>query len=230
MMNMYRSWYSFGAFLSLAALAITGCGSAVGASAPPKASVLVKEVGAAMRDAKSVHLSGTVQQGGKALGLNLSMTRSGEVSGQLSVGGAAFTVLSTQGSSYLKLSGAFLKFEHLPATACTLFCGKYLKVTAAQSQSLLNGLNMSDFTASMSKPSPHVRNAGSGTVNGQPVWLLRDADGSIAYVASQGKPYILRIVASHAAHGTLNLTQWNAVTIPGPPPAKQVVNLSELMH
>ena len=228
---MHRSWWWFAAPLSVAAMAMAGCGSSTpAASAPPKASALVQRANAAMQGAKSVHLSGTVKQGSQTLGLNLSMTRSGEMSGQFSEGGAAFTVLSTQGSTYMKLSGAFLRFSHLPSAACTLFCGKYLKVTAAQSHNLVGGLSMSNFTASMAKGSPHVRNAGTATVNGQQAWVLHVSDGSTAYVASQGKPYLLRIVAGHAASGVLNLSQWNAVTIPGPPPANQVVNLSQLMH
>jgi len=65
------------------------------------------------------------------------------------------------------------------------------------------------------------------TVNGQPAWQMRLHDGSVAYVAAQGVPYPLRLMKGS---DRIDFTQWNAVTIPPPPPASQVVDLSQLEH
>jgi hypothetical protein len=211
-------------------LAAAACGSTSGSSAvsaPPSPAVLTSEAKAAVREAKSVHISGTVSQGGKTAGLNLSMTRAGGIWGQLSVGGAGVTVLSTHGSTYIKLTRAFVKYLGLPASACVLMCGKFLKATPAQSRSLVGDLSMPHLLGSLNSPGATYRYGGTATVNGQPAWVLHVSDGSTAYVAAHGKPYPLRLVAPHH-HGQLNFTHWNAVTIPGPPPANQVVDLSQL--
>jgi hypothetical protein len=70
----------------------------------PDVGVLVREMSAAVDAASSAHISGVVRHGGKTLGLNLGITRSGEFSGQISVNGALFTVLATRGHTYIKQS------------------------------------------------------------------------------------------------------------------------------
>lgn len=203
-----------------------------GPTRPPDVPVVLRDMSAALHAATSVHLSGMVHEGGKTLGVNLGMTRSGQISGQVSEDGAVVTVLATQGHAYVKLNAAFLKLSQLPASACSLFCGKFLELTAVQSHALLSGLNMTSFVASLTHsitgtPAHAVSYQGTVSVGGTPAWLLV-SNGSSAFVAARGKPYILRVVAPQSAGGTLNLTQWNAVPIPGPPPASQVANLSQL--
>jgi hypothetical protein len=198
----------------------------------PDVAVLLRHIGAAMQTARSVHLSGTIQDGGKSLGVDLAMARSGQISGQISEDGAVLTVLATRGHSYLKVSAAFLKLARQPTALCSLFCGKYLELTPARSQALLNGLNMRSFVASLTRsitstPARSVSYLGMVTVDGKLAWLLSVQGGSV-FVSARGRPYILRLAAPQPGEGAVNLTQWNAVRIPGPPPASQVVNLSQL--
>jgi hypothetical protein len=208
------------------------CQPGMAGSKPPRrpdVAVLLRQMSAALRAASSVHISGTIQQGGKSLGVNLSLTRSGGFSGQVSDNGAVLTVLGTHGHSYLKVSAAFLRIAHLPATDCSLFCGKYLQYPAVQSQELFTRLNMASMTHSMTSPlARRVKFLGAVTLGGQLAWLLQDADGSSVYVAAHGKPYVLRAVAAPPSKDSADLTQWDAVRIPGPPPASQVVHLSQL--
>ena len=209
-------------------LGAVACGSG-GSSATPAApapATLVREVKAAIQHASSVHVSGSITQTGKQLGLDLSMTRAGELSGELSASGAGFFVLSTHGSTYIKVTGAFLRYAHLSTTACTLMCGKYLKLTTSQAQSMTGSLSMATLLGT-AKTSPHVRYVGTATVNGQRAWVLRGSDGTTAYVAAQGTHYLLRLVPP-GGKGRLDFTQWNAAKIPAPPPSSQVVDLSQL--
>jgi hypothetical protein len=140
------------------------------------------------------------------------------------------TVLATHGHSYVKLSAAFLKIAHLPATACSRFCGKYLEYPAVRSHQLLTGLNMASMIHSLiGTPASKVKYLGAVIIAGQPAWLLEDSHGNSIYVAAHGKPYVLGEVAAPPSKGSVNLTQWNAVRIPGPPPPSQVVQLRQLM-
>jgi hypothetical protein len=184
---------------------------------------------AAVRAARGVHISGTVQQGGKTVGVNFGITRSGELSGQVSENGAVLGVLVTHGHSYVKLSPAFLRIAHLPAAACSRFCGKFLEYPAAQEHELSANLNMAAITHSMtSTPAREVKLLGAVTVAGQLAWLLQDSNGNSLYVAAHGKPYVLRAVGPPPGQDIVNLTQWNAVRIPAPPPASKVASPSQL--
>jgi hypothetical protein len=210
----------------LGAVACGSGGSPAAAKAPAPAT-LVREVRTAVQHASSVHVSGSITQAGKQLGLDLSLTRAGGLSGRLSASGAGFFVLSTHGSTYIKVTGAFLRYAHLSTTACTLMCGKYLKLTSSQAQGMTGSLSMATLLGGTAKTSPHVRNVGTATVNGQRAWVLRGSDGTTAYVAAQGNHYLLRLVPP-GGKGRLDFTQWNAVKIPAPPPPGQVVDLSQL--
>jgi hypothetical protein len=231
--------WSAGSAAVVAVLLVAGCsggGSGTagsgGSSSPgvsasagptPDAAALPKQVKSAMKNATSFHVSAVVTQGGSKVSADMSMARSGEMSGTMSAGQAPVSVLVTQGHAYLKVTSGLLKSQHLPTAACTLICGKYLKVPASQAKSMLNGMDMSSFLGQVSVPRlSYVRTV---TVNGQPAWQMRASDGSTVYVAAHGPPYPLRMTkgSSHA-----DFTQWNAVTIPPPPPASQVVDLSEL--
>jgi hypothetical protein len=135
----------------------------------------------------------------------------------------AVTMLVTRGHSYIKISSGLLKSQHLPSAACALVCGKYLEVPAGQAKGMLNGLDMPSLLRQLSATSlTYVRTV---TVNGQPAWQMRASDGSTVYVAAQGPPYPLRVTKGVSR---ADFTQWNAVTIPAPPPASQVVDLSQL--
>jgi hypothetical protein len=73
-----------------------------------------------------------------------------------------------------------------------------------------------------------VTYVGTGTANAQPAWLFVDPQGNLAYIASHGRPYLLRVVAAQPSAGAVSLTQWDAVQIPGPPPPSQIVSVSQL--
>jgi hypothetical protein len=200
-----------------------------GPSRRPNVAVLLRQMSAALRAARSVHITGAIRQDGKTLGVNLSVTRSGELYGRVSENGATLTILATHDHFYLKLSAAFLRVAHLPATACRLFCGKYLAYPAAQSHLLVGHLNMSSMTRSLTSTlAREVTLLGAVSVGGKPAWLLQDSHENSIYLAAHGEPYVLREISAPPGEESANLTQWNAVPIPGPPPANQIVRLSQL--
>jgi len=193
------------------------------AGAPPDTATLRQQVKSAMAKATSVHVSAVVSQGGSKVSVNMDMTRSGDMSGTMSDNGTPVNVLVTQGHTYIKVSSGLLKSQHLPSAACALVCGKYLKMPNGQAKSMLNGLGMSSLLGQVSLPKlSYVRTV---TLNGQPAWQMRASDGSTVYVAAQGPPYPLRATKGVSR---ADFTQWNAVTIPAPPPASQVVDISQL--
>lgn len=239
-MNMLR-WSAASAAI-VAATLVAGCGggssgpAAAGGSAsssasatvgpPPDAAALGRQVKSAVAKATSVHVSAALTQGGDKVSMDMSMTRSNEMSGKLSLNQAPVSVLVTQGHAYVKVTSALLKSQNLPTAACALVCGRYLKVPPSQAKSMLADVQWSSLLGRL-KSMPKWSYVRTATVNGQPAWQLRAADGSAAYVAAQGPPYPLRLMKGS---NRIDFTQWNAVTIPPAPPASQVVDLSQLQR
>jgi hypothetical protein len=101
----------------------------------------------------------------------------------------------------------------------------YLKMPVGQSI-LLGGLSWASLVGTSSSV-PQLHYVRAVTVNGQPAWEMSVDGGGKVYVAAQGKPYPLRQVKGSTR---VDLTQWNSVTIPPPPSANQVIDLSQLKH
>jgi hypothetical protein len=147
----------------------------------------------------------------------------------MAVSHAQFTVLSTGGTSYIKVSRSFLvNVAGAPASACTVMCGKYLKLSSGASADMLGSLSMTSLLHQMTKSAPAIHYTGMATVDGQRVWVARGSDGATAYVAAHGKPYLIRLVGKSGGTGQIDFTDWNSVTIPPAPPASQVVDTSQL--
>jgi hypothetical protein len=215
--------------VALAAVLVAGCG---GTSAPatPSAASLISGMKTSIQHATSVRMTGTVTTGGQTLRLDLSMTKAGEMSGQIAAGQAAFTVLTTGGKSYIKVTASFLKYAKVPAAACAVMCDKYLLATGSLQSGLTGSISWSQMLDGSSKQinANNMTNTGKVTVNGQPAWALRSTDGGVGYVAAQGTPYLLRISAPKGQTGQIDFSEWNSVTIPPPPPASQVVDINKL--
>jgi hypothetical protein len=187
---------------------------------------LARHLKAVVAKATSVHVTAAESRGGTAVTIDLSLTRANDMYGRMSYQHKPFTVLVTQGHAYIKVTAATLKAMGLPSAACVLMCHKYLKMSAQQSKSMTGKLDWSSLMGS-SHSLPSLRYVRATTVHGQPAWEVRAGSVSTVYVAAQGPSYPLRVVGRP---GRIDFTQWNSVTIPPPPPASQVVDLSQLKH
>jgi hypothetical protein len=194
---------------------------------PPAVATLARQVNSAIANATSVHITIPDEQGSGGYGLDVGLTRSNDMYGTMSHNNQPVTVLARNGRTYIKITAEALKAMGIPAAACVLMCGKYLKMTASQSKSMFAGAGWSDLVGSLvGSPSsvPGLHYVRTVTVDGQPAWELT-ASGGTAYVAARGTPYPLRVVKGP---DRIDYTQWNDVTIPPPPPASQVIDLSQL--
>jgi hypothetical protein len=231
-MNSKR-WLA-GCAVAASALLAAGCGGSgtgSGSGSPPGAATLGQQMRSAIRNASSVHVSGTAASSSQTVRLNLSLTRAGGMSGTVTLGQAPVTILVTGGKAYTKLTASALQAMHLPISTCGTFCNKYLVLPASDAAGLTGGMgwsqlmNPSTFSGT-AKPGTKV--TGPFTINGQQAWKVSDSSGT-GYVAAHGPAYPLRITApSGQGVGQIDFTQWNSATIPGPPPASQQGNLSQL--
>jgi hypothetical protein len=219
---------------AIGALALAGCGDppptfpSTFTAAPSRSpSQTVQQMRKAVNAASSVHLSGILRNGGKPIGLNLGLIRSGDFAGTITQNGVPLLLIDVSGKAYVKATAAYLHELKVPASVCSIMCGKYVELTPAEAASLAGNLNMSALLASFTGKTPRFTNAGTTTVAGREGQVLGGPDGSRLVVAATGTPYPLQAVGRRGS-GTLNFTMWNAVPRPAAPPGDQVINLSQL--
>ncbi len=209
--------------MGLLGLAAAGCSSgtsgAPGAHGPSVAS-LISSMKSGFASAKSVRMSGTLPEQGKTITLNLGMLRSGDMSGNLSVGSTHLTILVTGGKAYELVTMAFFKIiektTHVPSSVCALMCSKCIAVPISSFSTF--GLpamtTQIDDKIPIAKSVPHV---------GEPAYELSGSNGTRLYLARNGTHYVLGMVVG--TFGTLNFSDWNAVPPVSPPPASQVYSV-----
>jgi hypothetical protein len=225
------------AVATVAVAALTACsgsaapsrsGSSQSAAARPVAATIA-EMRTAMRAATSVHLTGSLSgTGGKTVGLNVGLTRSGRFSGTVAENGATLTIINAGGKVYIKATRAFLAQLNAPAAVCSLMCGKYVAMSPAQGDELAGQLSMVPLLQSITGRLPAFTSAGTQTINGQLAQVLHGADGSTLAVAATGQPYPVEAISPHNSHGSIGFSQWNSVPPPVAPPVSQVIDLSKL--
>ncbi len=222
-----------------AAIALAGCGGSSGGPGHAAASAksndrlttaaLVAQLKTAVAHAQSVHIHGAVQDSGSSESVNLSMTRSGQISGSVESAGTTLDLIDANKTVYIKVTSVFLKLAQAPAGICAKECGKYVAASASDSQQLTGDLSLSKLLGKFGQSMPKFTKAAPATINGQQVLTLKAADGSVLYVAATGVPYPLRITGPSAGStGQIDFSQWNAVPAVTAPPASQVVDLSKL--
>jgi hypothetical protein len=212
---------------TIGAALFAGSGSSASSAPTRTPAQAVAQMKSAVNAANSVHLSGVLRDNGGSVGLDIGLIRSGEFAGTITDNGLPLTLTDTGGKLYVKATPAFLKQLKVSPALCSLMCGKYVELTAAQSEALAGNFTMRKLLASLTGSLPKFADAGTTTVRGQQVQVLRAADGAMLDIAATGTPYPLRAVAKRH-NGQLDFTQWNSVPRPAAPPASQVINASSL--
>jgi hypothetical protein len=210
-----------------AAVTASACGSSSSSSAEPGAAALQSSMQTAVRQASSVHFDGQEPQNGVPVGVNMGVSRVGDLTGTISENKANLQVLKVDGKVYVKATPEFLTQVKAPASTCALVCGRWLELPP-QEASQANQLTMDNVTGAVASPKlPKLTEHGSTTVNGQPAWVLRGPNGAVIDVSSKGTPYPLQS-SGPGGHGVIKYSQWNAVPKPAAPPSSQIINMNGL--
>jgi len=212
-----------------AAVAVCSCGSS--APSEPSAGALTSSVQHAVRNATSVHVNGSVTDNGAPVGLNLGINRAGDMSGTISEHGANLNLVSTSGKVFVKVTPELLKQYRAPSAACSLVCGKWFQLPPKQASQVTSQLTMANLTgeAAAGSVQPKVTETGTGTVNGQPTWVLKGQNGTKVDVMQQSTPYPVQVTPPGGKNqGVVTYSKWNSVPQPKAPPSNEVINLSNL--
>src|SRR5262249_60762900 len=100
---------------------------------------------------------------GKPLAVDLKLLRSGDSAGQMPLTGATFRFVRVGTKTYVDVTRSFFRYllssRRVPASACALICGKYVKLPpgAIPGLSLGNLAKMLDKHVSVPKQTPRLR-------------------------------------------------------------------------
>ena len=220
----------------IAAGVISACGgsssnssssSGNGVASKSAGQVLAASTGA-VKDIKTVHVSGSVVSGGSPITLNLDLVSGRGARGQMSQNGMSFQLVVAGGSIYINAGPAF--WRHIGGTAAAqLLEGKWLKAPAngADFASLSSLTNLHRLLSALLNNHAKLSKGATSTVNGQKVVALTDTTNhGTLYVAATGKAYPVEILKPGANGGRISFGRYNeSVTLTAPANAIDISKL-----
>lgn len=257
---IYRQTIAISALAAFALAALAGCGSSASNSASstgsgaPSASSSAPAAGGgsgsnvglsdsalraaftnAIKGASAMHISGTLNQQGQSISMDLNLNKDDTSQGTISAGSAKLQVKAVGGVDYIQLSPSFLQYigqrDNVGASALGSVANKWLSSNSAKGKSISQGfdqfMSFSLLTGSLTSnaASDPATAAGTKTLNGQTVAYYTTKQGSKLYFSEAGPAYLLREDDSGSAGtGTVTLV-WNQPTTVTAPPASEIVEL-----
>ncbi|GII28896.1 hypothetical protein [Planotetraspora mira] len=193
------------------------------------AAEIFKQAREASVSADSVHLRGTFTEDGDAMELDTTMVRGKGGTGHIAFGGQSIDLTVIGKAAYVKGDKAFYT-STVGKDAAKMLGGNYLKMSAAQKGfDDLVGLVQFDkmFDAIFSDTSNTTVTVPT-EINGIPAITLQGADGSKAYVATEGEPYLLRISSPTDDSQHLDFLDYDKKATLKAPPIGKVFDISKM--
>jgi hypothetical protein len=220
------------ASLGLAGIAAGVAGASTGNGVSSKSpNAILSAAASATKGASSFTLNGTVvEKGSSTTFRNLTLSNSGDAQGTVTEDGDSLDIIKVNNVLYIKGNAAFwTKADN--ASAGRLLGGKWVYGSPQTFASLSNELSTSSFVGSI-KTNVDLAGAKKGrttTIAGQPVISISGTNGKtagIAYVATTGKPYIVRVslLKGSSGVGAITFTNYNKPVHATKPPGAVNVN------
>jgi hypothetical protein len=206
---------------SALAAAVAGCGSSSSSSNGEQnksAATILSDARSAAQSAKSVHLAGNVNQGGRQLGLNLDINSGTGGKGTISVGGNSVQVVRVNDNIYFNGNAAFYHLVGAPSGAAKVLAGRWIKtpVNASDAASFAKLTDLKQLFSTLTAKGSVSKGGTATSSTGTKVVVLNDhSDGSTLYVSLTGKPY--PVEAFGGGKGTLTFTNWDQPVKISPP-------------
>jgi hypothetical protein len=232
------------------AVSISACGSGGSSSsgttgssalAGKSADQIVQKSVSDLKAASSVRITGTVNNNGQGITLNLTdvaaqgcqgtigLTASATATGSAAMSGTASLVV-VGSTVYMKLDQSFFKNLGLPESIFADVTGKYIKLTAKSDLASFAQLcDPSNLSSSFAKEDTGFVKSGTATIGGQPALAFtqpKHAGSGTVYISDSATPEIVRI-AGTGSQGSIDFSDYNAHATVTAPPASQVVDGSK---
>jgi hypothetical protein len=194
------------------------------------ASQIVTAASAATGAAKSFTFGGTTQQSGTTTNLKVSVSSSGKGQGTITISGQPVKLIKIGNTVYFSSTKAFWN-KAAGTGAGSLFGTRWVAVPSTDSDfaGINTLLDESQVASQFSDTSNTTFTKGkTSTINGQAVIAVNgkdsgDSTGGTVYVATTGKPYIVRVTGGGSS---LTFSNYNQPVNPSVPPNS--INISTL--
>ncbi|GHB16738.1 lipoprotein [Streptomyces umbrinus] len=194
----------------------------------------------ATSNASSLRMKGDIQDDGSRVGLDMALDRKGECAGTMSANGQGKADLVKTGDTlYMKYDEKFLRAQSDGASkeetdgVVAMLADKWTKMSATGSDAkdIASFCDLDTVLADFQDVNSDATRGKTTTVDGTPAIVLHEKDGKDAYtlyVATEGKPYLLKVVSKSADDpGTVTFGDFDT-PVPAEKPAGKVLDLDEM--
>ncbi|HSX98871.1 MAG TPA: hypothetical protein VLG91_15995 [Streptomyces sp.] len=194
----------------------------------------------ATTDAESLRMKGEGQDSsGETVQMDIAMNKKGDCAGTLSMNGEGEAELVKVGDTiYMKYDEAFVRAQSKGSSkeeadmVVDMLAGKWTKTsaTAKDSKDIASFCDLDTMLADFKDVNSDATRGKTAEVDGTPAITLDEKDGKdryTLYVATEGKPYLLRVVSKSAKEpGDLVFTDYDK-PVPAKAPKGKVIDLDK---
>lgn len=197
----------------VAAVSITACGSNAGDDfAGQSATKIMDQAKKDTKALKSVNVSGSIKQDDGTLEIDLSADHDGTCAGTMGIGGGKADVLNVDGASYIRGDEAFWRSSAGDSAeqVIALLGDKWAKLPA-DNTSFSEFCDLDKLFKGDADKEKYTKGK-VGTVAGKKAVeiTVKDEDGTRhAWVATEGKHYLLEVDGSDDGPGSMKLSEFN---------------------
>ncbi|WP_406476946.1 hypothetical protein [Streptomyces sp. NBC_01615] len=192
--------------------------------------------------ANSLRMKGDVpdDEDGGTIGIDMALNKKGECAGTMSMAGQGKADLIKTGDTvYMKYDEAFLRAQGKGQSksetdgVVELLAGKWTKMSATGSDAkdIAGFCDLGSVLADAENVNSDATRGKTTTIDGTPAIVLHEKDGKdryTLYVATEGKPYLLRVDSTSAKDpGTLTFSEYEK-PVPAEKPAGKILDLDKL--
>ncbi|MFC7265236.1 hypothetical protein [Streptomyces lutosisoli] len=192
--------------------------------------------------ANSLRMKGNVpdDEDGGTIGIDMALNKKGECAGTMSMAGQGKADLIKTGDTvYMKYDEAFLRAQGKGQSksetdgVVELLAGKWTKMSATGSDAkdIAGFCDLDSVLADAKNVNSDATRGKTTTIDGTPAIVLHEKDGKdryTLYVATEGKPYLLRVDSTSAKDpGTLTFSEYEK-PVPAEKPAGKILDLDKL--
>jgi hypothetical protein len=188
-----------------AALLLTACGGGPmdGKSGPEVADAAAD----ALEKAGAVHVAGTIAQDGEEGEIDLQL-QGADAIGTLTFGGSEIEFLNVGGTAYMKAPPGFWGSFGLPEEVAAQFEGQWVTVPA-EAASQFQQFSLDGFVEELRNPSSDIKkDVKEDELDGDPVVIAEQQDGSTLTVANDEPAYPLEIKNKGDEEGTVTFSRF----------------------
>ncbi|MBZ3908624.1 MULTISPECIES: hypothetical protein [Streptomyces] len=195
----------------------------------------------ATAEADSLRMKGEMQDesAGGTVRMDMAMNKKGDCAGTLSMNGEGEAELIKVGDTlYMKYDEAFLRAQSKDSSkeeadmVVDMLAGKWTKTSAkaADSKDIAGFCDLDTVLADFEDVNSDATRGKTTETGGTPAIVLDEKDGKdryTLYVATEGKPYLLRVVSKSAKEpGDLTFTDFDK-PVPAEAPKGKVIDLDK---